>query len=65
MTRELTQENGLHACNGLRMHFGLGDANIADSLVIRWPMGHVDTYLDVPASHFYKAIEKTELELVQ
>ncbi|MEN8201424.1 MAG: CRTAC1 family protein [Bacteroidota bacterium] len=65
MTRELTQENGIHACNGARMHFGLGNAQVADSLVIRWPLGHMDTYVDVPVNHFYKIIENTDLEVIK
>jgi len=63
MIRELTQENGLHSCNGPRLHFGLGDAEIADSIVIRWPSGHVDTYLDVPKNQFYRAIEDSTLNI--
>lgn len=62
MTRELTQENGIHACNGARLHFGLGDAGKADSVVIRWPLGDVDTYVDIQADHFYRVIEDTSLE---
>ncbi|MEA1887468.1 MAG: CRTAC1 family protein [Bacteroidota bacterium] len=57
MTREISQENGVHACNGPRIHFGLGKAEQADSLIIRWPSGHTDIYTDIPADHFYKAVE--------
>jgi hypothetical protein len=57
MLRELTQENGLHSCNGARLHFGLGDAETADTVIIRWPSGHVDTIRDLPAKKFYIAIE--------
>lgn len=37
---------------------------LADSLVIRWPLGHVDIYVDVPVDHFYRVIEKTDLEVI-
>lgn len=63
MTRELTQENGVHACNGPRLHFGLGNVVSADSLIIRWPSGHTDTILNVPANQFYSAIEGAALEI--
>jgi N-acetylneuraminic acid mutarotase len=63
MTREISQENGLHSCNGLKVHFGLGDAETIDSLIIRWPSGHIDFYLDVPANQFYHAIEDSVLEI--
>ena len=63
MTRELTQENGLHACNGPRLHFGLGSAEKADSIIVKWPSGEVDNYVNVKANHFYKAIEDSVIEI--
>jgi hypothetical protein len=63
MTREISQENGVHACNGPRLHFGLGSAERADSVIIRWPNGLVETYTDLQADHFYKAIEGQSLNL--
>jgi hypothetical protein len=41
-TREITPINGHLSYANLRVHFGLGDANVIDTLVIRWPSGHVD-----------------------
>jgi len=63
MMRELTQENGMHSCNGARLHFGMGDAGYADSIIIRWPSGHMDTFLNVPANQFYHAVEDSTLEI--
>ncbi len=57
MMREISQENGVHSCNGPRLHFGLGQAVQADSIIIRWPSGHIDTYTDIPSNHFYKTVE--------
>lgn len=57
MMREISQENGIHACNGLRLHFGLGSSEKADSVIIRWPNGLTETFVDVPANKFYKAVE--------
>jgi len=61
MTREISQENGVHACNGPRLHFGLGDAEKADSVIIRWPSGILDVYTDIQANSFYKAVEEVRL----
>jgi hypothetical protein len=33
----------------LRLHLGLGEATAADSLVIQWPSGDQEVYLNVPA----------------
>lgn len=33
----------------LRVHLGLGDDAVADSLILRWPDGRVDVYVEVPA----------------
>lgn len=33
--------------NPLRLHFGLGDATIIDSLVVQWPLGTTDTWTNV------------------
>jgi hypothetical protein len=63
MMRELTQENGLHSCNGARLHFGLGDAELADSVIMYWPIGHIDTVTNLSANHFYKAIEDSIIEI--
>jgi hypothetical protein len=45
------------------MHFGLGDAERVDTLIITWPSGHVDTYLGVEANRFYRVIEDSVLEI--
>ncbi len=36
--------------NDLRVHFGLGKADKADILEIRWPSGQIDTLKDVKAN---------------
>lgn len=57
MTREISQENGIHACNGPRLHFGIGNAEKAEEVIIRWPNGDIETLKDIPANKFYKAVE--------
>jgi hypothetical protein len=36
----------------MRMHFGLGEAAVADRVRIRWPSGAVDELEDVGADAF-------------
>ena len=62
-TREITPINGHLSYANLRVHIGLGDADVIDTLLIRWPSGIVDTYLDVAANQFYRAIENEELAI--
>jgi enediyne biosynthesis protein E4 len=45
------------AQNDLRIHFGLGDAQRADRLEIRWPSGARDTIEAVPANQILTALE--------
>ena len=56
-TREITPMSGHATYNSSRVHFGLGDAEVIDTLVIRWPSGHVDKHLNVQANQIYEVIE--------
>jgi len=62
-TREITPINGHLSYANQRVHFGLGDADVIDTLILRWPSGHIDTFLNVPANQFYNAIEDSVLEI--
>jgi hypothetical protein len=62
-TREITPMHGHFTYPSSRVHFGLADADILDSLIINWPSGHIDNWLDVPAREFYRAIEDSVLEI--
>ena len=51
--------------NDLRIHFGLGKADKAELIEIRWPSGQVDTLKDVKANQLIvveegKGIVKTQ-----
>jgi hypothetical protein len=61
--REVTPVDGNLSFANTRLHFGLGDANIIDTVLIRWPSGHFDTCLDVPANQFYLAVENEGLRI--
>jgi hypothetical protein len=60
-TREITPVDGNLSFAHTRLHFGLGDAENIDSLIIRWPSAHIDTFLNVPANQIYSALEDSIL----
>jgi hypothetical protein len=63
-TREIVPTTGHNTTfPSSRIHFGFGDAEIIDTLMIRWPLGHVDTYVNVQTNLLYKAIEDSVLEM--
>jgi len=63
-TREITPINGHLSYANLRVHFGLGKANVIDTIIIRWPSGIVDTYFDIEVEKFYWAMEDAYLSPV-
>ncbi|MEP7029059.1 MAG: CRTAC1 family protein [Candidatus Eisenbacteria bacterium] len=54
--REVTGQTGYNSQN-LDQHFGLGDAALADSLVVDWPSGRRDTYALVPVDTLLQVVE--------
>jgi len=48
--RVISGQSGFNVHNGLKSDFGLGDAAVADSIVINWPCGIVHILTDVPAN---------------
>lgn len=63
-TREITPVTGHNTTfPSSRIHFGLGDATMVDTLLIRWPKGNIDTLTNLKANQFYRAIEDSILEI--
>jgi hypothetical protein len=52
-TREITPVDGNLSFGNIRMHFGLGDAEVVDTLIIRWPSGNIDMHYNIVAGHIY------------
>jgi hypothetical protein len=48
-TQAVLSQSSYYSHDDLRLHFGLGTAEKADVVEIRWPNGAVETYPDVPA----------------
>jgi enediyne biosynthesis protein E4 len=55
--REINAQNGFNSMNMLNIHFGLGNAAIIDSVIIKWGGGLTQVFTNVAADKFYKAIE--------
>ncbi|MBK7816325.1 MAG: VCBS repeat-containing protein [Sphingobacteriaceae bacterium] len=51
--REISAQNSFQSQNDLRVHFGLNNATIIDSLIINWPSGTNQTYTNVIPTNFY------------
>ncbi len=50
--REVSAQTGYCSQNSLTVHFGLGDALLADSVVIEWPGGAVQVLVQVQVDSF-------------
>ncbi len=57
LVREIRAGGTSYASGGPpEVHFGLGDSNLADRVIIRWPDGHVDERVDVPTRRWIQAV---------
>jgi len=56
LTREVAAQTGYNS-QVLALHFGLGDAAVADSIVVRWPSGALDVSRGVPADRRVELVE--------
>jgi len=54
--RDVEAQSGYNSQN-LELHFGLGDAALADSVIVRWPSGERDTLTGLPADRAYALVE--------
>ena len=55
--REVSSQNAFCGHNSFRLHFGLGDATLVDSLVIHWPLGQQEAYTDLKPDQFLQITE--------
>lgn len=59
--RERHSQSGYNSAADPRLHFGLGDAAVVDSLVVAWPSGLVETLHDVAADQVLEVVEGATL----
>jgi hypothetical protein len=55
--RDVEAQSGYNS-QTLQLHFGLGDATVADTVRVRWPSGHVDELVGLAANRAYVVQEQ-------
>jgi hypothetical protein len=55
--REVSAQNSFNSMNMLDVHFGLGDATAIDSLVLEWPAGSTQVFVNVAKNGVYAITE--------
>ncbi len=58
LTRELHPMRGFQSCVDPRLHFGLGNATLVDSLVLRWPDGRYTVRKNLKVNQFLELWQK-------
>ncbi len=61
--REVRSGESYGITNSFTAHFGLGSETVIDSVVINWPSGLSDTYLNVDAGAYYTVIEGQQISV--
>jgi hypothetical protein len=56
-TRYVTHSRGYMSGADGTLHFGLGDDERIETLVVEWPRGHVQTFRDLPGDRHYVVTE--------
>ncbi|MFN0204182.1 MAG: FG-GAP-like repeat-containing protein [Bacteroidia bacterium] len=56
-TRQISAQNSFNGMSSLNAEYGLGDATIIDSLVVKWASGHTDICTNIAADKFYTLTE--------
>ncbi|HRE09436.1 MAG TPA: FG-GAP-like repeat-containing protein [Ignavibacteria bacterium] len=56
-TREISGQSGYNAQNSLNVELGLGNAQVIDTIIIKWPSGLTDIYYSVAVNMFVTAVE--------
>ncbi len=56
-TREINGQTGYNAQNSLNVELGFGNASVIDTIIIKWPSGITDVYINVAVNKFVTAIE--------
>ncbi|HZW39169.1 MAG TPA: FG-GAP-like repeat-containing protein [Ignavibacteriaceae bacterium] len=57
--REISAQNTFQGQNDLRVHFGLGDATMVDSLIIIYPSSTTEYFINLTPGKFYHNTEGT------
>ena len=63
--REVKSGGSYPSHSDMRLHFGLGQASVADLVEIRWPSGLIQRFEAVKADQFLRAREGEALEVIE
>jgi len=63
--KEIQSGGGFISQSDLRVHFGLGKAEKAEKIVIRWPNGLLETLKDLEANRYYVVREGSGMDSKQ
>jgi enediyne biosynthesis protein E4 len=58
-TRALLSQSSYYSHDDVRLHFGLGSSDTAQSIVIRWPSGSLQSLVDVQGDRVVRIREPT------
>ena len=61
--REISGQNGMRTQNSLNAEFGLGDATVIDSIIIKWPSGIIQILTDVDLNQFLTITEQSQISV--
>lgn len=62
-TRLAAAGSGYASQNSARLHFGLGDAERVDELIVRWPAGSTERFTDLPVRRLVRVTEGSGIEV--
>ncbi|MGK0185103.1 MAG: hypothetical protein ACI9R3_000878 [Verrucomicrobiales bacterium] len=57
--RELAPTSGFMSMNEPMLHFGVGDAEVIERLVVSWPGGGVQEYAELPVNQYFVIRQET------
>ncbi len=55
--REVNAQNSFNSMNMLNVHFGIGNASVLDSVIIKWGGGLTQVFTNTVPNKFYKILE--------
>jgi hypothetical protein len=58
-TRAVVSQSSYYSHDDVRLHFGLGSSAVAQSIVVRWPSGTVQSLIDAPGDRVVKIRESS------
>lgn len=62
--REINAQNSFQSQNDLRVHFGLNDATIIDTIKVNWPSGIIEYYTNINVNQFYSIEEGASISTI-